>query len=156
MPPLIKNAGYAWEGCDKFQIADSTSVTPAIVYLVNPAGLDGFSSAQIDPLSTTNPLTNFGVLIKATFKVCSAVVLPLAIFFQRTFTQTCPEVRPQACKWFSLLSSVAPSCNKFHRKLKAAADDSWMFWIVRLAGLLICLGMLLGAIGDGLPCHVAG
>ena len=68
-PPLIKNAGYSWEGCDKFQIADSTSVTPAIVYLANPAGLDGFSSAQIDPLSTTNPLTNFGVLIKATFQV---------------------------------------------------------------------------------------
>lgn len=54
-PPLIKNDGYSWEGCDKFQIADSTSVTPAIVYFANPAGLDGFSSAQIDPLSTTNP-----------------------------------------------------------------------------------------------------
>ena len=43
-------------------------MTPAIFYLSNPQGAFGFSDAQTAGLSTTNPLTNFGGLIKTTFK----------------------------------------------------------------------------------------
>jgi carbohydrate-selective porin OprB len=63
-----QDAGYAWEWWYKFQVTDHISVTPAIFYLSNPTGQYGFSSAQVDNLSTTNPLTNFGGLIKTTFK----------------------------------------------------------------------------------------
>ncbi|MCX5946188.1 MAG: iron uptake porin [Cyanobacteria bacterium] len=63
-----QDAGYAWEWWYKFQVTDHISVTPAIFYLSNPTGQYGFSSAQADGLSTTNPLTNFGGLIKTTFK----------------------------------------------------------------------------------------
>jgi len=63
-----QDAGYAWEWWYKFQVTDHISVTPAIFYLSNPLGQSGFSAAQADNLSTTNPLTNFGGLIKTTFK----------------------------------------------------------------------------------------
>ena len=63
-----QDAGYAWEWWYKFQVTDHISVTPAIFYLSNPTGQVGFSNAQNDGLSTTNPLTNFGGLIKTTFK----------------------------------------------------------------------------------------
>ncbi len=63
-----QDAGYAWEWWYKFQVTDHISVTPAIFYLSNPLGQYGFSSAIADNISTTNPLTNFGGLIKTTFK----------------------------------------------------------------------------------------
>jgi hypothetical protein len=63
-----QDAGYAWEWWYKFQVTDHISVTPAIFYLSNPQGNVGFINAQADGLSTTNPLTNFGGLIKTTFK----------------------------------------------------------------------------------------
>ena len=63
-----QDAGYAWEWWYKFQVTDHISVTPAIFYLSNPQGAFGFSDAQTAGLSTTNPLTNFGGLIKTTFK----------------------------------------------------------------------------------------
>ena len=63
-----QDAGYAWEWWYKFQVTDHISVTPAIFYLSNPTGQVGFSSAQADGLSTSNPLNNFGGLIKTTFK----------------------------------------------------------------------------------------
>ena len=63
-----QDAGYAWEWWYKFQVTDHISVTPAIFYLSNPTGQYGFNSAQVDTLSTSNPLTNFGGLIKTTFK----------------------------------------------------------------------------------------
>ncbi len=63
-----QDAGYAWEWWYKFQVTDHISVTPAIFYLSNPTGAAGFASAQVDNLSTSNPLTNFGGLIKTTFK----------------------------------------------------------------------------------------
>jgi hypothetical protein len=63
-----QDAGYAWEWWYKFQVTDHISVTPAIFYLSNPTGQYGFNSAQVDGLSNSNPLTNFGGLIKTTFK----------------------------------------------------------------------------------------
>jgi len=51
-----------------FQVTDHISVTPAIFYLSNPFGQIGFETAQSLGQSTTNPLTNFGGLIKTTFK----------------------------------------------------------------------------------------
>jgi len=63
-----QDAGYAWEWWYKFQVTDHISVTPAIFYLSNPTGQLGFSSAQVNNLSNSNPLTNFGGLIKTTFK----------------------------------------------------------------------------------------
>jgi hypothetical protein len=63
-----QDAGYAWEWWYKFQVTDHISVTPAIFYLSNPTGQFGFNSAEADGLSTSNPLTNFGGLIKTTFK----------------------------------------------------------------------------------------
>ncbi len=63
-----QDGNYAWEWWYKFQVTDHISVTPAIFYLSNPTGQYGFNSAQVDTLSTSNPLTNFGGLIKTTFK----------------------------------------------------------------------------------------
>ena len=63
-----QDAGYAWEWWYKFQVTDKIAVTPAIFYLSNPTGQAGFSDAQAAGQSTTNPLTNFGGLIKTTFK----------------------------------------------------------------------------------------
>jgi len=63
-----QDGNYAWEWWYKFQVTDHISVTPAIFYLSNPQGAVGFANAQAEGLSTTNPLTNFGGLIKTTFK----------------------------------------------------------------------------------------
>ena len=63
-----QDGNFAWEWWYKFQVTDHISVTPAIFYLSNPQGAFGFSDAQTAGLSTTNPLTNFGGLIKTTFK----------------------------------------------------------------------------------------
>ena len=63
-----QDGNYAWEWWYKFQVTDHISVTPAIFYLSNPQGGAGFANAQAEGLSTTNPLTNFGGLIKTTFK----------------------------------------------------------------------------------------
>jgi len=63
-----QDGNYAWEWWYKFQVTDKISVTPAIFYLSNPRGALGFTEAQAANLSTTNGLTNFGGLIKTTFK----------------------------------------------------------------------------------------
>lgn len=63
-----QDGNYAWEWWYKFQVTDHIAVTPAIFYLSNPQGAVGFANAQAANLSTTNPLTNFGGLIKTTFK----------------------------------------------------------------------------------------
>jgi len=63
-----QDGNYAWEWWYKFQVTDHIAVTPAIFYLSNPQGATGFAAAQAANLSTTNPLTNFGGLIKTTFK----------------------------------------------------------------------------------------
>ncbi len=63
-----QDGNYAWEWWYKFQVTDHIAVTPAIFYLSNPQGGAGFAAAQAANLSTTNPLTNFGGLIKTTFK----------------------------------------------------------------------------------------
>ncbi len=63
-----QDGNYAWEWWYKFQVTDHIAVTPAIFYLSNPQGQTGFAAAQAANLSTTNPLTNFGGLIKTTFK----------------------------------------------------------------------------------------
>ena len=63
-----QDGNYAWEWWYKFQVTDKIAVTPAIFYLSNPTGQTGFSAAQTAGQSTTNPLTNFGGLIKTTFK----------------------------------------------------------------------------------------
>ena len=64
-----QDAGYAWECWYKFQVTDNISVTPAIFYLSNPLGGAGF---EINRASGVNPgsvgLTNFGGLLKTTFK----------------------------------------------------------------------------------------
>jgi hypothetical protein len=59
------DAGYAWEWWYKFQITDHISVTPAIFYLSNPLGQAGHSRAGG---SGSDVITNFGGLIKTTFK----------------------------------------------------------------------------------------
>jgi carbohydrate-selective porin OprB len=63
-----QDGNYAWEWWYKFQVTDHIAVTPAIFYLSNPQGGAGFANAQAANLSTSNPLTNFGGLIKTTFK----------------------------------------------------------------------------------------
>jgi hypothetical protein len=64
----VQDGNYAWEWWYKFQVTDHIAVTPAIFYLSNPLGQAGFAAAQSLNQSTTNPLTNFGGLIKTTFK----------------------------------------------------------------------------------------
>ena len=53
--------GYAWEWWYKFQVTDNISVTPAIYYLSSPLG-------QLQNDSSNETFTNFGGLIKTTFK----------------------------------------------------------------------------------------
>jgi len=63
------DAGYAWEWWYKFQVTDNISVTPAIFYLSNPLGQAGYFAniANGDDRGSA-ALTNFGGLIKTTFK----------------------------------------------------------------------------------------
>jgi len=62
------DAGYAWEWWYKFQVTDNISVTPAIYYLSNPLGQAGFVEAQVNRTAGDAALTNFGGIIKTTFK----------------------------------------------------------------------------------------
>jgi hypothetical protein len=61
------DAGYAWEWWYKFQVTDNISVTPAIFYLSNPLGAFGNLARELDNKNGA-ALTNFGGLIKTTFK----------------------------------------------------------------------------------------
>ena len=56
------DGNYAWEWWYKFQVTDNISVTPAIYYLSAPLGAEGRAVAG------GNALTNFGGLVKTTFK----------------------------------------------------------------------------------------
>jgi hypothetical protein len=56
------DGNYAWEWWYKFQVTDNISVTPAIYYLSAPIGALGRE------LVGDNALTNFGGLVKTTFK----------------------------------------------------------------------------------------
>jgi hypothetical protein len=56
------DGNYAWEWWYKFQVTDNISVTPAIYYLSAPTGAFGREVAG------GNALTNFGGLVKTTFK----------------------------------------------------------------------------------------
>jgi hypothetical protein len=56
------DGNYAWEWWYKFQVTDNISVTPAIYYLSAPTGAFGREAAG------SNALTNFGGLVKTTFK----------------------------------------------------------------------------------------
>ncbi len=76
LPTAVRNNGYfsgnpndgnyAWEWWYKFQVTDNISVTPALYYLSNPLGHLGWldNGRQND----SAPLTNFGGIIKTTFK----------------------------------------------------------------------------------------
>jgi hypothetical protein len=59
------DGNYAWEWWYKFQVTDNISVTPAIFYLSNPLGQAGWVANN---RQESAPLTNFGGLIKTTFK----------------------------------------------------------------------------------------
>ncbi|MCP9817737.1 carbohydrate porin [Synechococcus sp. GreenBA-s] len=61
------DAGYAWEWWYKFQVTDNISVTPAIFYLSNPLGAFG-NAARVAAGENGAALTNFGGLVKTTFK----------------------------------------------------------------------------------------
>jgi hypothetical protein len=61
-----QDGNWAWEWWYKFQVTDNISVTPALYYLSNPLGQLGWdlNGRQND----SAPLTNFGGIIKTTFK----------------------------------------------------------------------------------------
>ncbi|WP_398326594.1 iron uptake porin [Vulcanococcus sp.] len=61
------DGNYAWEWWYKFQVTDNISVTPAIFYLSNPLGAIG-NAARVAAGENGAALTNFGGLIKTTFK----------------------------------------------------------------------------------------
>ena len=61
-----KDGNWAWEWWYKFQVTDNISVTPALYYLSNPLGHLGWISN--DRQNDSAPLTNFGGIIKTTFK----------------------------------------------------------------------------------------
>jgi len=64
-----QDGNYAWEWWYKFQVTDNISVTPAIFYLSNPLGGAGFRINQLTGVNPASPgLTNFGGLVKTTFK----------------------------------------------------------------------------------------
>ena len=62
-----QDGNYAWEWWYKFQVTDNISVTPAIYYLSNPLGQGSFLANQVSG-SNGAALTNFGGIIKTTFK----------------------------------------------------------------------------------------
>jgi len=62
-----QDGNYAWEWWYKFQVTDNISVTPAIYYLSNPLGQGSFVANQTSGGSGA-ALTNFGGIIKTTFK----------------------------------------------------------------------------------------
>jgi hypothetical protein len=55
------DGNYAWEWWYKFQVTDNISVTPALYYLSSPLG-------QLQNDSSNETFTNFGGLVKTTFK----------------------------------------------------------------------------------------
>jgi hypothetical protein len=59
-----KDGNYAWEWWYKFQVTDNISVTPAIYYLSNPLGQLGWEITR----DGDSALTNFGAIVKTTFK----------------------------------------------------------------------------------------
>jgi hypothetical protein len=61
-----KDGNYAWEWWYKFQVTDNISVTPALYYLSNPLGQLGWELNN--KRNDSAPLTNFGGIIKTTFK----------------------------------------------------------------------------------------
>jgi len=63
-----KDGNYAWEWWYKFQVTDNISVTPALFYLSNPLGELGYAIGRADGKSGSAALTNFGGIIKTTFK----------------------------------------------------------------------------------------
>jgi hypothetical protein len=75
-PTFITNTGrdgvnaqdgnWAWEWWYKFQVTDNISVTPALYYLSNPLGQLGWYENGMK--NSSAPLTNFGGIIKTTFK----------------------------------------------------------------------------------------
>jgi len=75
-PTFITNTGrdnvsaqdgnWAWEWWYKFQVTDNISVTPALYYLSNPLGQAGWAANGRS--NDSAPLTNFGGIIKTTFK----------------------------------------------------------------------------------------
>ncbi|MBW0168545.1 MAG: iron uptake porin [Vulcanococcus sp.] len=75
-PTFITNTGrdnvsaqdgnWAWEWWYKFQVTDNISVTPALYYLSNPLGQAGW--VLNGRTNDSAPLTNFGGIIKTTFK----------------------------------------------------------------------------------------
>jgi len=75
-PTFITNTGrdnisaqdgnWAWEWWYKFQVTDNISVTPALYYLSNPLGQFGWYDNGRS--NSSAPLTNFGGIVKTTFK----------------------------------------------------------------------------------------
>jgi hypothetical protein len=63
-----QDGNYAWEWWYKFQVTDNISVTPALFYLSNPLGQIGYAITSADGKSGSAALTNFGGIIKTTFK----------------------------------------------------------------------------------------
>jgi len=61
-----KDGNWAWEWWYKFQVTDNISVTPALYYLSNPLGQAGW--VLNGRTNDSAPLTNFGGIIKTTFK----------------------------------------------------------------------------------------
>ncbi|MBM5793747.1 MAG: porin [Cyanobacteria bacterium K_DeepCast_0m_m1_088] len=61
-----KDGNWAWEWWYKFQVTDNISVTPALYYLSNPLGQLGWEGNGRS--NDSAPLTNFGGIIKTTFK----------------------------------------------------------------------------------------
>jgi len=61
-----KDGNWAWEWWYKFQVTDNISVTPALYYLSNPLGQLGWE--RNGRSNDSAPLTNFGGIIKTTFK----------------------------------------------------------------------------------------
>jgi len=64
-----QDGNYAWEWWYKFQVTDNISVTPAIFYLSNPlGGLGSYYQTKNGISNNSAALTNFGGLVKTTFK----------------------------------------------------------------------------------------
>ena len=61
------DGNYAWEWWYKFQVTDNISVTPAIFYLSNPLGQAGYIANKVSG-DEGAALTNFGAIVKTTFK----------------------------------------------------------------------------------------
>jgi hypothetical protein len=69
---FIGDGNYAWEFWYQFQVTDNISVTPAIYYLSRPFGqstdIGGAAPGVAENAVRSNTFSNFGGLIKTTFK----------------------------------------------------------------------------------------